>query len=91
MEFEWDDLKDKANSAKHGISFEDAKRIWDDPERITGPGQVVGFEPRWLSVGKVDGKVITVCWTQRQEKIRIISARPARPEEREVYGEEKST
>ena len=89
MFFEWDEGKNEANIAKHGIFFEEAKGIWDDPERITGPGQVTGFETRWLSVGKIRGKIITVCWTQRLEKVRIISARPARPEEREVYGEEK--
>ncbi len=90
MDFEWDEAKNKANLAKHGISFEEAKRIWEDPERITGPGQVTGFESRWLSVGKAEGKLMTVCWTQREAKVRIISARPARPEEGETYGEEKN-
>jgi uncharacterized protein len=89
MFFEWDEQKSVANEAKHGISFEKAKQVWSDAERITGPGQVLGFESRWLTIGKVAEKLITVCWTERAEKIRIISARIARREEREVYGEEK--
>lgn len=87
MPFEWDTSKSAANLEKHGIDFQTAQLVWMDENRVTGPGDVVKMEVRWLTVGMVNGKHWTVCWTRRDEKIRIISARTARDEERKVYEE----
>jgi uncharacterized DUF497 family protein len=87
MVFVWDQSKSDATKKSRGFDFDFAKRVFDDPEHITGPGNLVGGEERWLTVGTVEGNLVTVCWTQRGEATRIISARPSREEERKAYGE----
>lgn len=86
MEFEWDPAKDATNVKKHGISFEDARRVFDDPQHLieTSSGRDYG-EPRRLAIGRFGSFVITVIFTDRFERRRIISARRARRSERERY------
>ena len=86
MDFEWDMQKNKINLEKHGITLEEAQKVFLDPERISGPGDVVERETRWLTVGQINEELWTVCWTERGEKTRLISARRAREEEKQAYG-----
>lgn len=75
--FDWDEKKNKANKEKHGLSFEDAKKVFDDQDRI----QYInarGNEKRFITVGKVIKFIITVVYTVRSGLLRIISARQAR-------------
>jgi uncharacterized DUF497 family protein len=88
MEFEWDDEKNKSNIKKHSISFEQAKAIFDY-EILTKVDDRYNYgEIREISLGLLEGKtIIVVVHTQREGKIRIISARKANKEERETYNE----
>jgi uncharacterized DUF497 family protein len=92
--FEWDESKNRTNLTKHGVSFETAALIFDDPLAISFPERVVAGEERWQTIGSVDGALIlVVAHTVRSENsdevIRIISARKATPSERKRY--EKSS
>lgn len=83
MEFEWDAAKAAANVAKHGIDFEDASRIFRGPvlrERSDREG-----EERWTAIGMSLGVEITVAYTVRNGRLRLISARRARRHERRRY------
>ena len=82
--FEFDDRKSKANEQKHGISFTDAQRLWDDDRLIEVPARVVD-EERFLIIGRIDQRIWSAVITYRSEAIKIISVRRARPEEVEIY------
>jgi uncharacterized DUF497 family protein len=86
VEFEWDPAKDASNVQMHGVSFEDAKRVFDDPQHLieVSSGRDFG-EPRRLAIGRIGSFVITVVFTDRFERRRIISARRAKRSERERY------
>jgi uncharacterized DUF497 family protein len=86
--FEWDENKNQANKEKHGISFEDAGGVFDDPDRI----QYIytkGNERRYVTVGKVIKFIVAVVYTVRSGLLRIISARQARNSEINDYLENK--
>ncbi len=80
MNFEFDPRKSEANKLKHGIDFEEAQRLWDDARRVDAHVRWMD-EPRWISVGVINGKSWTAVWTKRGEAIRIISVRRARQDE----------
>ncbi len=84
MEFEYDDNKSVSNKMKHGIDFEEAQKLWDDPDLIEIPIKT-SDELRFLVIGRICGK----CWsgviTYRGDKIRIISVRRSRNEEVTIY------
>ncbi len=87
MEFEWDDEKADANARKHDVTFGDAMTVFGDPLAATG------FDPdhsddedRYITVGLSNGgRVIIVSHTDRDGRIRIISAREANRGERKDY------
>jgi uncharacterized protein len=86
--FEWDKKKNAANRKKHGISFEEAKEIFDGPVLTRLDDRREYGETRRISIGALsDAVVIVVAHTDRAGKIRIISARKANRNEREVYYE----
>ncbi len=84
MRFEYDPAKSAANLDKHGIGFEQAQALWEDPWLIEAPARTLD-EPRFLSVGRIDGRHWAAIWTPRHGTVRIISVRRARPEEVERY------
>lgn len=86
MEFEWDPAKDEKNIINHKISFNTAKFVFNDPYRIEffDEEHSTQTEERWNVLGAVN-EVLFVVYTERNERIRIISARIANPKEREVY------
>jgi uncharacterized DUF497 family protein len=85
-EFEWDPEKDTANVAKHGVAFEFAKRIFEGPVLSWIDDRVDYGEVREISIGVIDGFVmLVVVHTDRDGRIRIISARPASQKERQRY------
>src|ERR1700734_396943 len=84
MEFEFDPLKSASNREKHGVDFDQAQELWQDPMRIEVPARTVG-EPRWLVVGRMGGRHWSAVVTYREDRIRIISVRRARDEEIEIY------
>jgi len=87
MEFEFDDNKSVSNKMKHGIDFKQAQKLWDDPDLIEIPVRT-SDEPRFLVIGKIDGKYWSGIITYRGDKIRIISVRRARKEEVNIYESE---
>ena len=51
--FEWDPHKARVNLAKHGVSFDEAAHVWDDPDYVVYPDQVADHEERWHAIGRV--------------------------------------
>jgi uncharacterized DUF497 family protein len=75
-EFEWDDVKAGQNYDDHGVSFEAAKKVFEDPfatERLDDREDY--GEDRYSILGMVDGRILYVAYTLRNSAIRIISAR----------------
>ena len=89
MGFEWDAKKAVSNLRKYRVSFEDAARVFLDPNRIeTIDGRDAYGEDRWKTVGLVEPVLLTVVYTIRGndgEIIRLISARKADAYERAQY------
>jgi len=88
MRFEWDDEKNAANIAKHGIDFSTAIAIFDDQNRLEENSLKPEHEEiRIKIIGKTDAFifVLTVVYTNRNQNRRIISARRASRDERKKY------
>ncbi|MDS7597219.1 BrnT family toxin [Agrobacterium tumefaciens] len=84
--FEWDEQKALANLTKHGVSFDTASHVFDDPFAIDIEERSMAYhEVRRRIVGLGSGLVLTVIYTERDEAIRIISARKATRAERKDY------
>ena len=92
MKFEWDQRKNESNYAKHGISFELASKVFDDPLITYIFDRMVDEEERWHAIGRVQNlPVLVVVHTHRGEEeeiVRIISARQASSHERRRYEQE---
>jgi uncharacterized DUF497 family protein len=84
MEYEFDEQKSKANKAKHGIDFVEAQTLWEDIDLLEVPART-DDEPRTIVIGKIGDKHWSAIITYRNEKIKIISVRRSRREERELY------
>ena len=82
--FEFDDRKSRSNLDKHGIDFDAAKLLWNDPDLLEIPARTVD-EPRFLVIGRITGKHWSAVITYRGERIRIISVRRSRIEEVTLY------
>lgn len=93
MEFEWDANKAQSNHRnhrKHGVRFEDAILVFDDPQHLSRQERYENGEYRWQTIGLVHGIVVilvahSVRFESRFEVIRIISARKADRKERNRY------
>jgi len=84
-DFEWDQRKNAANIEKHGVSFETAARIFDDPTLETVDDRYDYGETRIAALGLVETTVLYVVYTIRGDTCRIISARKASRHERRAY------
>ena len=89
MEFEWDPKKAAGNLAKHGVSFQEATTVFDDPLSVTVPDpDHSGEENRFIIVGESHrGRLLIVSHVERNDRIRLISARELTHTERSVYEE----
>lgn len=85
LKFEYDSLKNAANTEKRGISFEEAQKIWNDPDYIKVPAKKRG-EKRYLVLGMVENRCLAAIATDRGSAVRIISARRASETEAKRYG-----
>ena len=88
--FEWNPDKARSNLAKHGVAFEDARLVWEDPNYLLQQDHHEGGEERWQIIGYAQGVVILVVWhtypdPNDEEKVRIIGARKAERRERRAY------
>ena len=88
LKFEWDEAKNHANIRKHGVGFETAIRIFEGPIASWIDRRKDYGEDRHISIGRADHTaLIVVAHTDRDGRIRLISARPASRKERQVYHE----
>lgn len=87
LEFEWHPAKARANLKKHKVSFEEAMTIFGDKRVLVVPDRVHSYdEERYLAIGRSDQRrLLTMCFTDRQHAIRIISARVSERWERREY------
>ena len=89
--FEWDDKKAESNFRKHGIRFEEAALVFDDPFAVSEQDRIENGQPRWQTVGMAGGcLLLLVAHTVRFEDegievVRIISARRVDKKERRRY------
>ena len=91
LQFEWDDHKAQANIAKHKVSFDEARTVLSDPLEMTmyDPDHSES-EDRYISMGLSEqGRLLVVSYTERRDRIRIISARVANKRERKQYEKER--
>jgi uncharacterized protein len=89
MKFDWDKKKAASNLSKHGVSFDEAKTIFDDPLYIDfyDPNHS-DEEERYLIIGvSSQGRLLIASYTERDESTRLISARVVTRAEREAYEE----
>lgn len=84
MEFEWDEDKRLSNIAKHSFDFDDVHKLFDGRSAVTRESSRGGENRRVMTVDYL-GRLMTVIWTQRGAKIRIISVRRARDAEERDY------
>jgi uncharacterized DUF497 family protein len=92
MLFEWDLAKARTNLLKHGVSFDLAKRVWDDPLHVVVPDRFEDAQQRWHAIGMIGAITLLVVvhvypGVADDGRIRIIGARKT-PHERRRYEEE---
>jgi len=91
MRFEWDAKKSDTNAKKHGVSFEEARQVFNDPLHLSIMDERFNyFEERWVTLGQTSDRQILVVVNlffdeDGEEVIRIISAREATKNERKQY------
>jgi uncharacterized DUF497 family protein len=88
--FEWSPRKEKANWRKHAVGFVEASTVFNDPLSITipDPDSFIA-EERFVIIGmSVERKLLIVVHTIKEERIRLISARPATKHEKRSYEED---
>jgi len=90
VDFEWDDAKNRANQEKHGVSFDDARELFESEELRFEffDGRYPPGEDRFKAVGPVGARMMLVVFSEpKEDLVRIISARPATRREIELYVE----
>ena len=87
MDFEWDDIKERANRKRHGVNFRTAAKVFLDPYVIEFDDRDATGELRFNAIGLVDGRMLFITYTMRGDVVRIISARGAEPHEKRKYHE----
>ena len=84
IDFEWDEGKRLRVLRERGLDFIDGTLLFDGRQMLTVPSGR-GTEERWLSIGDVNGRLVAVIWTERNEAIRIVTMRRARHGEERHY------
>jgi uncharacterized protein len=92
LKFEWNLAKAEANERLHGVSFELAKSVFADPFALDRLDDREDYgEERFVMIGRAEGNVLLfVAYTEREERIRIISARRATQNEQDDYFQQNS-
>jgi len=94
LRFEWDEAKNAANQRKHGVRFEDAVRVFEDPLHVSELERDTDGEQRWQTFGFIDGHLFVMVANTVSEAyedgtavdvVRLITARRATPKERRDY------
>jgi uncharacterized DUF497 family protein len=90
MEFEWDETKRLANLRKHGIDFIDIPVVFEGDIVTVEDDRFNYGEQRFVTLGLLQGRVVAIVHTEREESTRIISARKATKYEQRIYFEQIS-
>ncbi len=92
LEFEWNEAKAEANSRAHGVSFELAKTVFKDAFAIERLDDRENYdEERFVIIGMAEGHVLLfIAYTEREARIRIISARRVTQHEQDDYFRQNS-
>ena len=85
MKFEWDENKRKLNIQKHGIDFEDAKRVFEGISLTFQDNRFDYGQQRFITMGLLYEIVIVIAHTEIDETIRIISMRKATKNEQKLF------
>jgi uncharacterized protein len=91
LKFEWNSEKARTNLLKHGVDFDIAQLVWDDPLHLVVPDRFEQGEQRWHAIGVVGPVAVLVVvhvYAEDEERVRIIGARKATPHERRRYEQE---
>lgn len=89
ISFEWDEVQDQRNFTKHGIHFRTAARVFLDPNKLIREDEEHPQELRYDILGRVEKILFVVCVFKENNTIRMISARLATKEEKEIYEHDK--
>ena len=89
IKFDWDEIKAVTNAQKHGVTFDEAATVFYDPLAVIFDDEIHSKgEKREIIIGHdAQNRLLLVCFTERAEVVRIISARPATKRERKDYEE----
>ena len=85
MEFEWDSAKRISNLGKHGVDFADASKVFEGAFVTVEDNRFDYGKRRFITFGLLNERVVAVVHTEREDRIRIISARKATKHERSNY------
>ncbi len=86
MDFDWDPKKNESNEKKHGINFNEAQEVFNDPNLVKVKSKnTTTLEERLIAIGKMFSNLFSVVYTMRDSVTRLISARRANKEERKAY------
>ncbi len=85
MNVEWDPAKNRSNFRKHGINFEQARGVFENPARLDEFDDRGYGEDRWIVIGMVGSVVVHVVYTFRNGNVRLVSARKAATHEQARY------
>ncbi|MFO1433385.1 MAG: BrnT family toxin [Candidatus Competibacteraceae bacterium] len=81
MKFTWNSAKRRANLKKHGFDFAEAERVFDGPTVTVEDPRDYGSEQRFNSTGFLGTAIVTICHTETEDEIHIISMRKATSDE----------
>ena len=89
--YEWDETKSQENLSKHGLSFDDVDIVFSGPCVTLEDNRFDYGEPRFITLGRLEGHVVVVAHTPRGEHTRIISMRKGNRREEKAYQERLET
>jgi uncharacterized protein len=87
MLLEWDSSKNEKNIKRHKLDFNDALMVFEQPMLSRIDDRENYGEDRWIGLGKLDGAIVVIVYTLRNENVRVISLRRANRRERKIYEE----
>ena len=85
MQFSWDEAKQKANIAKHGLDFADASRVFESPMVLFEDDRQAYGEQRMIGIGQLESLIVLIVHVESETHIRIISMRKADSNETDLY------
>ena len=90
MEFEWDEAKDQSNQRKHGLTFAEARQLFEFGDNYLEifDADHSDTEDRFIAIGPIGRAIVVVVYSEREdERIRIIGARFANKREQDLYAQ----